>query len=296
MVEKLSFSAVLPIYNETESIAATLGLLEKELNKFSLDFEIICVDDGSEDNSFDLLTRLANGNGKIKIIKHQSNRGYGSALKTGIAASRFDYIIITDVDQSYPIDELAGMARYLPEFDMVIGARVNKDARIPVLRRFPKWVLNRFASYLAGASIPDLNSGLRIFKKELALQYWHLFPKGFSFTSTITIAAVMDRYQLKYIPISYHKRTGDSSIHPITDTINFFVLVVTLTAYFNPFKVFLPLSIVSMTAFLLRAVRDIIVTDHFGGLTLILFMLGIQFFFFGMMLDIISKFLIKKQP
>lgn len=287
-------SVVVPVYNEEQGVLETVIGMLKEMKRLNIKHEIICVDDGSSDKSYDILSNLSKKETNLKIMKHPYNMGYGATLKTGIKNSQYNWILIIDADGSYPVKELSELLRHLPTYDVVIGARIKKSAKIPFVRKFPKWLLNKFASYLAGRPIPDLNSGFRIFKKDIALKYWHFFPPGFSFTSTLTMAAFAELYKVKFVPISYEKRIGKSSIKPLQDTVKFFTLVLTLTAYFNPMKVFLPLSITFFLFALARGIRDIIVESHLGGLCLILFILSIQFFFFGVIMDILCKIAITR--
>jgi glycosyltransferase involved in cell wall biosynthesis len=286
-------SVVIPVYNEEGAVENTVLQIEHELKRLNIEYEIICVDDASNDKSSEILANLGKKDNSIKIERHPYNMGYGASLKTGIKHSKYDWILIIDADQSYPVTELDTIAAFYPEYDMVIGARIKKDAKIPTVRIIPKKILNKFASYLAGIPIPDLNSGFRIFKKEIALKYWHLFPKGFSFTSTLTMGALIELYKVKFTPISYEDRKGKSSINPFVDTMKFFTLVISLSTYFNPLKVFMPASLFFFLVSLARGIRDVILESHLGGLCLILFIISIQFFFFGIIMDILVKAVIK---
>src|SRR4029434_11195186 len=108
---------------------------------------------------------------------------------------------------------------------MVVGARTGDVVHIPLMRRPGKWIITRLAEYLSGQSIPDLNSGFRIFRKDVALRFLSLYPDGFSFTTTITLAMLTNFHRVKFVPINYHKRVGKSSIHPIRDFTNFVILI-----------------------------------------------------------------------
>jgi len=278
-----SISIIVPCYNESLVVLnETVSSIYETLEKKEVEFEIIIVNDGSKiefdqsDISMD-----------VKVIQHIRNKGYGSSLKSGIKNAQYSWIGITDADGTYPnhlfgelIDQAEGM-------DMVIGAR--KWADISWTRKIPKRLLTSFASFLSGQEIPDLNSGMRIFKKDLALQFWNLLPKGFSFTSTITIGALTNDNEVSFFEIDYYKRIGKSSISPIQDTIVFFTLVTRLALYFNPKKVFVPASMVFMLLAILRGIRDYRLEGSLGGLTLILFFFSFQFFFFGLIAEIINK-------
>ncbi len=111
---------------------------------------------------------------------------------------------------------------------------------IPLVRRPAKWALRKLANYVTTAQIPDLNSGLRLFRREIALQYLTILPDQFSFTTTITLAMHCDKYAVTYVPIDYHQRTGHSKIVP-WDAGSFAILILRTAMLFRPLRVFLPL-------------------------------------------------------
>lgn len=273
---------IIPCYNEEVDILQnTIKELGDSVGDTADVYEILVVDDGSKTN-YDL--KLPEN---VKLLKHSVNMGYGAALKTGIKNASYNWIGITDADGTYPNNEFHKLFEYTDKYDMVIGAR--KWGHISAIRRFPKKILTRFASFLSGVEIKDLNSGMRVFKKDLALKFWHLYPNGFSFTSTITMGTITNDIEIKYHEIDYFKRVGKSSIHPIRDTIRFFMLVTRLALYFNPKKFFIPVSFVFLFLAFLRGMRDYHVTGGLGGLSLILAFLSFQIFFFGILAEIINK-------
>jgi glycosyltransferase involved in cell wall biosynthesis len=213
--------------------------------------------------------------------------GYGAALKTGIKNAKYKVIGICDADNTYPVEFFPRLIENPKNADMVVGARNWKE--ISLLRRFPKFFLTSFASFLAGCKILDLNSGLRIFSKSLALEFWNMLPNRFSFTSTITMACITNGFRLEYVPIQYRKRSGASHIHPIKDTILFFTQVSKLAIHFNPLRVFMPLSILFFLISVSRGIRDYVKLHQLGGLTLVLFFMAFQTFFFGLIAEMISK-------
>lgn len=280
MIQELTI--IVPCYNEDQEVLnRTIVELENSLKSELKQLQIIIVDDGSKQNY------KCPGSEIVELIKHSTNKGYGAALKTGIKKATYSWIGITDADGTYPNHLFHELFEFTDDYDMVIGAR--KWEHISVLRRFPKMILTWFASFLAGIDIPDLNSGMRLFKKELAVKFWHLYPNGFSFTSTITMGAISNEFDVKYHKIEYSKRVGDSSIHPIKDTIRFFWLVTRLALYFNPKKFFVPISFIFLFLAILRGLRDYYVTGGLGGLSLILAFLSFQIFFFGILAEIINK-------
>lgn len=238
MVKDLSI--LIPAFNEAEGIESTLEQVARVVASLPCETEILVIDDGSTDGTAERISDPS-----VKIVRHSKNRGYGAALKTGLIHAEGDWVVIMDADLTYPPDRIPDMLARLEDWDMVVGARVGDRVHIPLSRRPAKWILNQLANRVAGEKIPDLNSGLRVFRKELAMKYYHLFPDGFSFTTTITLACLCDGYRVAFLPIDYTKRSGKSKIRPIRDTFNFLVLIVRVAAYFEPLRVFLPAAFFS---------------------------------------------------
>lgn len=285
-------SIIIPVYNEEKAIAETAKYFEELLGKKS-GIEIIFVDDGSTDNSHRILESAKDNN--IKIITHKKNKGYGAAIKTGIASSSHEYIAITDADGSYPHERILELfEKALKEnADMVVGARIGKIVKIGILRRFSKFLLRKLAEYLSEEDIPDLNSGLRVIKKELVLKSLKYLPEGFSFTTTLTLSLLANNSAILYSPIDYYKRKGRSKIRPIRDTLNFLQLIIRTVMFFNPLKIFLPLS----GFFIILSILVLIISYLSGRVmditTILLFITGLHLLAIGLLADLIDKRLSK---
>ena len=238
-VEEAGLSVVVPAYNEEEGVGSVVKTLFAELETTGWPFEIIAVDDGSIDET----AERAEAAGAL-VVRHPANRSYGAALKTGIRQARHALICIADADGTYPIENIPELVRILvaDNCDMVVGRRALNNTAISLVRRPAKWAIGRLAELVAGEQIPDLNSGLRVFKRETALRFFNLLPNGFSFTTTLTLAMLSNAYFLGYTPINYYPRVGRSKIRPIRDTLNFAGLILRMALYFAPLKLFLPLS------------------------------------------------------
>jgi len=233
-------SVVIPAYNEEHGIGQVLGQLEEVMGGAGHAYEILVIDDGSDDGT----AAVAEGfSGRVKVLRHNANRGYGAALKTGIRHARFETVCITDADGTYPNGDIPRLLDHLAssECDMVVGARTGDSVAHPLSRRPAKWMLGRLASYVVGEAIPDMNSGLRAFKRDVAERMFEVLPDGFSFTTTITVGMLTNAYLVEYEPINYHPRIGRSKIRPIRDTLNFIQLILKMGIYFAPLKIFLPL-------------------------------------------------------
>ena len=276
-------SVVIPAYNEEKAIGAVLEELIEVLKGQT--YEIIVVDDGSTDNT----TKIVQKKESVKLIQHPYNKGYGSALKAGIKSATHDLILIIDGDGTYPVKAIPELLKEVDQYDMVIGARTGENVKIQLYRKPAKWFLSKMANYLSGTKIPDLNSGMRIFKKEDVIKFFNLLPSGFSFTTTLTLAYLSNDYNVKYVPIDYYERRGESKIKPFRDGFNFIMLIVRTITYFNPLKVFLPISIVLFVFSSAILLYDGIVHRDVADLSIILILAAFQIGFLGLLADLIVR-------
>lgn len=278
-------SIVIPAYNEEANISVLLNDLLAVVNLADWESEVLVVDDGSTDQTADIASQFT----AIRLIRQEHNRGYGAALKLGISQARFGIILIIDADGTYPVKRIPELVGLIGDYDMVVGARTGSHVKIPLNRRPAKWLLNKYANYLVKERIPDLNSGLRAFKKDIFEKFRGLIPNGYSFTTTITLAFFNNNYRVKYLPIDYYKRGGRSKIRPIRDTINFFSLVTRTSLYFNPLRVFMPITVLLLLGGVILLGYDVLITDNISDKTILIFFFGMQFGLIGLLADIISR-------
>ena len=241
MGKEKNISIIIPLYNEEEeTVKQTIKQIQDTISELFIDYEIIVVDDGSTDSIYN----IENESG-VRLIRHDRNRGYGAALKTGINLAKYKNIVITDADGTYPNDIIPNLVNQLVEndLDMMVGARTGSNVKIPVLRKPAKWAVGKLANYITNQKIPDINSGLRVFKKSSFIPFQNIVPDGFSFTTTITLGMLSGGYRVEFIPIDYFQRSGKSKIRPIKDTLNFIKLILRIGLYFAPLKIFMPISI-----------------------------------------------------
>ena len=279
-------SVIIPAYNEKEGILRVVESLRLLKERHGPRWEIIVVDDGSTDGTPEIVRNLED----VILIQHPFNRGYGAAIKTGIRHAKYNTLIISDADGTYPINDIPKLIAQLPKNDMVVGARHTNSSNIPLVRRPAKWMLNKLANYLTGMKIPDLNSGLRAMKKDIILNYLHILPDGFSFTTTITLAMLTNNYAVEFVPIEYKIRSGRSKIRPIRDTMNFIQLIIRTVLYFDPLKIFLPISVLFFASSIAVLTLSYLFTPKVMDITtVILFISGVQILAIGMIADLIDK-------
>lgn len=249
-------TVIFPAYNEAGAIANEIRATAAVMSRLGRPYELLVVDDGSTDRTAEAAEAAG-----ARVLQHIGNRGYGSALKTGIVAASHDTIVISDADGTYPADRIPDLLRELDTADMVVGARVGPNVAIPLVRRPAKWLLGKLANRIAGCHIPDLNSGLRAFRRECVNQYLRILSNKFSFTTTITLALLADDYEVRYVPIDYHARIGHSKIRP-RHFMEFVVLVLRMAMLFQPLRVFLPLAALFTTAGVLKVANDVIAFSY----------------------------------
>ena len=278
-------SIVIPAYNEEKAVGSVIDQIISIMEKADFLYEIIVVDDGSTDNTVQIIQERA-----VQLVRHPFNKGYGAALKTGMRKAKYDTIAIIDADGTYPAEELPKLASGIGEWDMVVGARVGKDAEVSPLRKVAKGFLTRLANYLVGTPIPDLNSGLRVFKKDIAMQFYNILPSGFSFTLTITLALLSNDYLVQYVPTRYHKRVGKSKIRPIRDTLGFLQLIIRTVMYFAPLKIFLPVSLALFLFGVVIFLYSLLVLHKVMDVTVVVTILAsIQIAAIGLLADLTDK-------
>ncbi len=184
----MNLSIIIPVYNEEKILGEVLDNVKKLIALKNYEAEIIVVDDGSKDKTSEIA-----GLKGVHVLRHEKNRGYGAALKTGIQASENEIIAILDGDGSYPVDEVSVLLKDIDKYEMVVGARIKPGVKMPFLRKIAKYFLTKLAEHLVMEEIPDINSGLRVFKRSMYKKYTHLLPDGFSFTLTITLSSIYNR-------------------------------------------------------------------------------------------------------
>jgi len=282
-VPQTSVSVLIPACNEEGALANTIAAIEKHRAVFG-EMEIIVINDGSSDRTGEVARTLP-----VTLIEHETNRGYGASLKDGLQRAKGEYILIADADGTYPLADIPRLAADIATFDMVIGARTGDLVKIPFLRRLGKWILTQLAEYLSRQKIPDLNSGFRIFRKDVAMRFFAMYPDGFSFTTTITLAMLTNHYRVKFLPINYHKRVGKSSINPVRDFLNFTILIIRICACFKPLYVFVPPALLLIALGILKGAIDYSQHHYLGGLSITMTLTGIQTLFIGLLADLIDQ-------
>lgn len=283
-------TVVVPAFDEEGAIEGVVARLSGL--GLSVPVEILVVDDGSKDGTVAVLERIAPRYPGLRVLRNEQNRGYGSALKTGFANATHEVVVITDADGTYPENRIAELlARVDAGAEMAVGARTGPEVEVPLLRRPAKAFLRLLASYLAGVRIPDLNSGLRAIRRDLVKTYRPILSDGFSFTTTITLAALTNGHRVDWVSIDYKKRQGISKIRPIRDTLGFLGLIIRTVLYFNPLKVFFPVAFFFFLGLVGSIYYDLFVVSppNLSEKTVLFFVALVQVLTVGLLADLVDK-------
>jgi len=246
-------SVVLPVFNEIEHLDDELDRISNAMEASPYSYEIIVVDDASTDGSTERLKEIP----WIRLIAFRANRGAGAARKIGTEAARGEIVLWTDVDMSYPNNNLPELVAELEGYDQVVGARTTEEGSHKAARVPAKWFIRRLAEWLSNTRIPDLNSGYRAFRKEVADQFMHMLPNGFSHVTTMTMAFLANGYSVGYFDIPYTKRSGVSKFRFIADTRLYLQQVTRMVMMWNPLRVLMPFATVLFLIGVAKIVFDL---------------------------------------
>lgn len=285
----LEVTVLLPAYNEERAIGRVLDEIVETLAATRLTFEIIVVDDASNDRTAELAERFAADCWQcpVRVIRSPENRGAGAARKIGVRAARGDVVVMLDADGSYPAASIPDLLRWFPAYDQVNGARTSEQGTLRWLRRPAKWLIRKLACYLTGCRIPDLNTGLKAFKREAMLPWLWVVPDGFSCVTTMTLAFLTNGYAVKYVPTPYRPRIGRSKFHPVTDTLAYLSTVLRMVLYFRPLKVFLPLAAMMIVAGVTKSVYSRLTTGSMQESDIVVTVAGLMTCMLGLLAEVI---------
>jgi len=284
--DECDVSVVLPIYNEKGHLRAEIDRIREALEASRYSYELIVVDDGSNDGSETELSRIEG----ITLITHRRNQGSGAARRTGTTAARGRVVVWTDVDMTYPNDLIPELVDAMEGVDHVVGWRQTEEGTHKLLRTPAKWVIRKLASFLSETDIKDLNSGLRAFRRDVAMQYVHELPKGFSCVTTLTMSFLGNGYSIGFFPIQYFPRAGRSKFHWLRDTRRYILQVIRMTLSYNPLKVFLPVGLGLLVIGLVKLGFDWAERDfRLAANTLLIFFAALQVITVGLLADLVVR-------
>jgi glycosyltransferase involved in cell wall biosynthesis len=286
-------TVVLPCYNEQDHVLAEIARISAALDASGYSYELLAIDDKSTDETLARLRGAEKTYPHLRVVAFRRNGGSGTVRRIGTHEARGEIVVWTDADMTYPNERIPELVRYLddnPDVDQVVGARTSEQGTHKLLRVPAKWVIRKFAEWLSGTTIPDLNSGLRAFRKEVSLPYLRLLPPGFSCVTTITLSFLSNQHTVDYLPISYAQRAGHSKFHPLKDAYRYILQVLRMVMYFNPLKVLMPLAIWLIAIGFVKGIFDVARYHfHLTTNTLLIFVTGLVIGAVALLADLIVR-------
>lgn len=203
-----SLSLVLPAHNEAENIVIVAEQALRTLPKFTDDFEVIIVNDGSKDATGALIDDFARRDSRVKPIHHRVNRGYGGALTSGFTAATGDYVMFMDSDRQFDINDLALLTPFASRFDIVAGFR--KERHDPFVRRLNAFVFNLAVRVLFGIHLYDIDCAFKLFRGDL-LRSMTLTAPGALINTEIQAKARRQGATLEQVGVHHYPRVAGTA-------------------------------------------------------------------------------------
>ncbi|MCB0351871.1 MAG: glycosyltransferase family 2 protein [Bdellovibrionales bacterium] len=278
-------SIIIPAFNEQGAIAETVG----QITRVDLPaFEILVVDDGSSDNT------AANAEAAgARVVRHPYNIGNGAAVKTGIRNARGQVCVFLDGDGQHDPNDIPRLLAHIPRYHMVVGAR-SRGSETHWHRDLANFVYNKFASFIAEFQIEDLTSGFRAMRREDARRFCDMFPNGFSYPTTSTLAFIRSGRSVRYIPIKTRYRLGKSKIRLIHDGLEFFLIIIKIAMSFSPLRVFIPVASFLFFLGLGRYIYTYFLFGQFTNMSHLLMNSSVIVFMLGLIAEQIASLRLEK--
>lgn len=231
-------SVVIPAYNEEEGIAAIIErvlAVQTHLDTMGINLELLVVDDGSQDRTAEVVATYD----EVRLLRHNPNRGYGAALKTGFCAAEGDLLAFLDADGTYPPASLPVLCQeILDGADVAVGSRRSGAAsEMPTVRRIGNFIWSNLVSVLANHRVNDPASGMRVFRRSTLNQLYPL-PDGLNFTPVMSTRAAHENLTVVEVPMPYKERQGRSKLSVVKDGMRFLSTIIWTALYYNPARIF----------------------------------------------------------
>ena len=287
-------TVVLPCFNEAEHVLAEVQRIGAALDASEFDYEILAIDDASTDETLSVLRSALPDHRHLRVLPFRRNGGSGTARRIGTQLARGDIVVWTDADMTYENDRIPELVRMLvedPSYDQVVAARTSEEGTHKWARVPAKWFIRKVAERLTKTRIPDLNSGLRAFRREVSLPYLRLLPAGFSCVTTLTIAFLSNQHDIRYVQTRYAKRAGQSKFHFLHDAYRYILQVLRMVMYFDPLRVLMPVALWLLGIGAVKAVVDVIryQTPYLANNTVLLVVTGLTIASLALLADLVVR-------
>jgi glycosyltransferase involved in cell wall biosynthesis len=291
--ERPYVSIILPCHNEEGHVVAEVERICRAMDASGYSYELVAYDDASTDSTLIRLQEVAFEYPNMRIVHFRRNGGSGTVRRIGTQNARGEIVVWTDADMTYPNERIPEFVQMLEKDDMidqVVGARTTEEGTHKLLRVPAKWFIRKVAEILTNTKIPDLNSGLRAFRRQVSLPYLRLLPPGFSCVTTITIAFLSNQHDVRYVPIDYAKRAGTSKFKFVRDAYRYILQVLRMVMYFNPLKVLMPLALTLLGLGIAKGIYDQFKHPlHFAANTVLIFVSGLIIATLALLADLIVR-------
>ena len=286
-------SIILPCYNEQDHVADEVARICAAMDVSGYSYELLAFDDASTDETLDRLHEVAPNFPHLHVAGFRRNGGSGTVRRIGTQRAQGEIVVWTDADMTYPNERIPELVQTLEKdatVDQVVGARTSEAGTHKILRVPAKWFIRKLAERLTNFRIPDLNSGFRAFRREVALPYLRLLPPGFSCVTTITLAFLSNQHNVSYVPIDYAKRSGTSKFRFVTDVYRYILQVLRMVMYFNPLKVLMPVALFLLTLGIVKGVYDLVAHPFRVAVdTILVFVTGLLIASLALLADLIVR-------
>lgn len=280
---------IVPAYNEEQSILAFLpeviGFCEQQ------HFNLIVVDDGSKDKTLAEIKELTGDKNFIEFIHHKVNRGYGSAIKSGIKSVTTPYLVTIDADGQHRTEDILKLLEKMKESDadMVIGSRKGQKIR-NYYRFIGKSIIRNFARLVMTVPIYDINSGMKLYDAALAKKYISLCPDDMTYSDFISLVFLNQKHLVVEVPIQIRERAGGESTISMNTAFNTLLAIMHILLLFNPMKIFLPLAFLSILFGIGWGLPFLLMGRGVSNGAIITIVSGLLFFSLGLIADQLSMF------
>ena len=279
-------TVVIPAYNEEASLKSFLPKVVKHCREKG--YALVVVNDGSEDATGRIIDASAKKGG-LAALHHKLNRGYGAAVKTGVSAAETEFVVTIDADGQHRLEDVDRLYEVIvsEDADMVVGSR--KDERsASAYRGLGKRLLRGFAKLLMPVPIYDINSGMKIYRTEVAKACLHLCPDSMSFSDVITLVFLNQRLRVLETPIKIGRRTAGKSTVSTRTAFETVMAILNILVLFNPMRIFIPMSIVCILAGVIWGVPHVLAGRGVSVGAMLAIMMGFISFFLGLIAQQLS--------
>lgn len=286
MPAEKNLTIIIPAYNEADNLEILLPVIIEYCSKNG--WKIIIVNDGSKDNTSNILKKFDSSE-DFSVIHHKLNKGYGAAIKSGLSACRTEYAVTIDADGQHHLEDIDRLFNKMidSDADMIVGSR--KGIRSASFSRgFAKGIIRTLAKILMDVPIYDINSGMKIYRTELAKKYIYLTPDTMSYSDIITLIFLNNRHLVLEEPIKIKNRSIGISTINIQTAFQTVMEIINIVILFNPMKIFLPISLLTLVFTLVWGIPLILERHGVSTGTLLGLISALIFFFLGLIAEQLS--------